>query len=54
MLQELNVLQPCGFREKIDRKLARLIIGKKRNMGWGIEWSNELADELHKPIRRKF
>ena len=23
-------------------------------MGWGIEWSNELANELHKPIRRKF
>ena len=23
-------------------------------MGWSIQWSNELADELHKPIRRKF
>ena len=23
-------------------------------MGWGIEWSNELAAELHKPIRKKF
>ena len=23
-------------------------------MGWGIEWINELADELHKPIRKKF
>ena len=49
MLQELDVLQPHGFREKIERKLVRSIIG------WGIDWrSNELADELHKPIRKKF
>ena len=54
MLQELDVLQPKGIREKIDRKLARSIIGKKRKLGWGIEWSDALADELHKPIRRKF
>ena len=62
MLRELDVLQPKGIREKIDRKLVRTIIGKKRKLGWGsnnnnnnnIEWSNELADELHKPIRRKF
>ena len=32
----------------------RSIIGRKRKLGCGIEWSNELADELHKPIRRKF
>ena len=23
-------------------------------LGWGINWNNELADELHKPIRKKF
>ena len=52
MLQELHMLQPHGFREKIDRKLVRSIIGEKRKLGWGIDWwSNELADELHKPIR---
>ena len=58
MLRELDVLQPKGIREKIDRKLLRSIIGKKRKLGWGInnnnKWSNELADELHKSIRRKF
>ena len=55
MLQELDVLQPHGFREKIDRKLVRSIIGEKRKLGWGIDWwSNELADELHNPIRKKF
>ena len=49
------MLEPKGIREKIDRKLVRTIIGTKRELGWGIiEWSNELADELHKPIRKKF
>ena len=53
MLKELDELQPCGFCEKIGKKLVRSIIGRKRRMGWGIVWSNELADELHKPIRKK-
>ena len=47
-------MDPKGIREKVDRKLVRTIIGAKRKLGWGIEWSNELADELHKPIRKKF
>ena len=60
MLKELDVLQPKGIREKIDKKLVRAILGKKRKLGWGItdddgdEWTNELTDELHKPVRRKF
>ena len=54
MLQELDVSEPKGIREKIDRILLRLIIGRKRKWGLGIEWSNELADEIHKSIRRKF
>ena len=54
MFQDLDVLEPKGIREKIDRKFVRAIIGTKRKLGWGIEWSNELADELHKPIRKKF
>ena len=64
MLKELTVLKPKDLREKIDRKLVQRIIGMKHRMGWGldkkdddystIQWSNELADELHKPIRRKF
>ena len=45
------MLEPKGIRERIDRKLVRSIIGTKRKLGWGIiEWSNELADELHKPV----
>ena len=54
MLQELDVLQPYGFHEKIDRKLVRNNISKKRKLGWGIKWSNKLANELHNPIRKKF
>ena len=30
MLKELDVLEPKGIREKIDKKLVRSIIGKKR------------------------
>ena len=55
MLQEFNKIKLRGFREKIDKKLVRSIIGKKRTLGWGIlEWSDALIDELHKPIRKKF
>ena len=54
MLKELDVLEPKGISEKVDRLLVRTIIGAMRKLGWGIEWSNELADELHKSIRKKF
>ena len=54
MLADLEVLKPANIREKIDRKIVRSIMKTKQRMGWGIQWSNELADELHKPIRRKF
>ena len=55
MLKELDEMQPKGFREKLDRRLVRSLIGTKRHLGWGVStWSNELAEELHKPIRKKF
>ena len=55
MLKELDVLEPKGIRETIDMKLVETIIGAKRKLGWGIiEWSYELADGLHKPVRKKF
>ena len=54
MLIELDILEPKNIREKIDRSLVRKVISAKKRLGWGIEWSNELADELHKPIRKKF
>ena len=54
MLTELNELVPEGRREKVDRQLVRSIIGLKKRMGLGIDWSNQLANELHKPVWRRF
>ena len=54
MLMELDLLEPKNLREKFDKKLVRRLISTKKRLGWGIQWTNELADELHKPIRRKF
>ena len=53
MLAELNTLVPKGRREKADRLLVRSIIGLKHRLGMGV-WSNQLANELHKPVRRRF
>ena len=55
MLIELDLLEPKSIREKIDKSLVKGAISTKKRLGWGlIEWTNELADELHKPIRKKF
>ena len=49
------MLEPKGIRERIDRKLVRSIIGAKRKLGRGIiKWSSELADQLYKPVWKKF
>ena len=44
-----HVLVPEGKREKVDKQLGRSIIG----MRLGIDWSNQMANELHKPVRRR-
>ena len=54
MLAELNALVPKGRREKVNRQLVRSIIVLKHRMGLGIHWTNQLANELHKPVRRRF
>ena len=54
MLAELNVLTHRGRREKVDRQLVRGTIGLKHRLGIDVYWSNQLADELHKPVRRRF
>ena len=53
MLAELNALVPKARREKVDRQLVRIVIGLEHRMGMGIHWTNELANELHKPVRRR-
>ena len=43
------------FNLQMDKKFVRSIIERKRKLGWGNDkWSNELADDLHGSIRRKF
>ena len=54
MLAELNALVPEARCEKVDRQLVRSIIGLKHRMGLGIDWSNQLVNDLHKPVRRRF
>ena len=54
MVLELDLLKPKNIRERIDRNVVRNIISAKSKLGVGIEWTNQLANELHKPIRRKF
>ena len=54
MLAKLNALVSKGRREKVGRQLIRSIIGLKHRMELGIDWSNQLANELHKPVRRQF
>ena len=53
MLAELNTLVPKGRREKVDRLLVRSIVGLKHRLGMGV-WRNQLANELHKPVRKRF
>ena len=54
MLNELEVLKPKDMRERIDKRLVKSLIGTKRKLGLGIEWTDPLTDELHKPVRKHF
>ena len=57
MLTDLSKIKPKNTREKFDKALVSGIIGVKSKLGLGlkteIEWSDQLADELHKPVRKK-
>ena len=54
MLAQLNTLVPKGRREKVDRQMVRSIIGLKHRLGLGVHWTNQLANEHHKPVGRRF
>ena len=54
MLSELNALIPQGGRENMDRQLVRGIIELKHRLGIGVHWNSQLADELHKPVRKHY
>ena len=53
MLAELKTIVPKNRREAVDRQLVRSIIGLKHKLRMSV-WSSWLADELHKPVRRRF
>ena len=50
---KMLALVPKSRREAVDRQLVRRIIGLKHKLGMGA-WISQLADELHKPVRRRF
>ena len=52
MLAELDTRVPKGKREKVDRLLIRSIIGLMLRLCMGV-WRNQLANKLHKPVRRR-
>ena len=52
MLKELTWLQPTSLRERIDKHFVKNIISTKKRLGLGVKWTDQLADELHKPIIR--
>jgi len=55
MLKRLTELKAKGWREHVDKKIVQTIIGTKRRLGFGVnKWSDKLADELHRPVKRKF
>ena len=56
MLKELKGIYNPTIRERMERGLVSSLIGTKARFGWGInkKKASSLAEELHKPIKRKF
>ena len=54
MLKELKDIYNPTIRERIERGLVASLIGTKARFGWVLmKKAQTLAEELHKPIRRK-
>ena len=63
MMTELNGIYNPTLRERIERGVVSTTIGTKKRFGWGLKknersesvnWSSQLADELHKPSSKIF
>ena len=62
MLWELNGIVNSTLRERIDKSIVGKLINAKVNFGLGapikankiLKFTNDLAEELYKPITRKF
>jgi len=54
MLDNLNAIKTKGIREKLDYTLVKPAIWLKYKLGLGLHDNLKLAEELHRPIKRKF
>jgi len=60
MLRELAQITNSTLRKKLERGLVGNMIKAKTNLGFGLKtkkkskWTDQLAEELHKPVTRKF
>ena len=60
MLNELDGIINPSLRERIDKSIVGKLIKAKVNFGLGhpvnkiLKFTNELAEELHKPVSKKF
>ena len=53
MLKELKGIYNPTLQERLDKSIVSKLIGTKVKFGMGVK-KKSLAEELHKPIRRKF
>jgi len=61
MLRELDDITIPTLSERLDRDIVRNLINAKVNMGIGLQnpdrepvrWTDQLAEELHEPTRKK-
>ena len=53
MLKELKGIYNPTLRERLDKSIVSKLIGTKVKFGMGVK-KKSLAEELHKPVRRKF
>ena len=63
MLRELDDITNPTLRERLDRGIVRNLINAKVSMGLGfkkipdrepVKWTDQLAEELHKPVTKNF
>ena len=62
MLEEMKNIYNTTLRERMERGLVSTLIGTKKRFGWGVTTGtgyikkkiSMLAEELHKPVKRKF
>jgi len=58
MLEELDGIYNPTLRERMEQGVVSKIIRTKKSFGMGLKkdtiWTDQLANELHKPVVRKF